>query len=202
MSMTLLSATVLIILVMDPLGNVPLFIALLRGISPERQAVIILREVLFAFLILTFFLVFGPAILALLHLSPESIQLAGGTVLFLIALKMIFPPPRGLFGNETEGGEPFLFPLAVPLIAGPSAVATVMLFAAKEPDRMLQWLLALTLACSVNAMILRMAPVLNRVLGQRVLHAVERLMGLLLSAIAVELIVQGLRELVAQMTAH
>ncbi|MDX2109063.1 MAG: MarC family protein [Verrucomicrobiota bacterium] len=194
--MTLLSATVLLLLVTDPLGNVPLFITCLKGVERSRQVFIIIREIFIAFVILALFLFFGKYMLAVLHLSESSLRLAGGIILFLIAIRMIFPDPHGLFGDMPDG-EPFIFPLAVPLFAGPSAVATVLLFAAKEPSRLWVWFLALLLCCLISGIILGFSPLMLRVFGHRGLNAFEKLMGLLLAAIAVEMIVVGIREVVA-----
>ena len=196
--MTLLSATVLLFLVMDPVGNVPLFISYLKDIPRERHRRIILREAGFAFLVLAFFLFFGRYFLELLHLSMSTLRLSGGIILFLIALKLIFPPPKGqqMFG-DTPDGEPVFFPLAVPLIAGPSAAATIMILAASNPPRPFLWLLALVLATMASTLCLYFADGIERIVGRRALIAVERLMGLVLTGLAVEMIVQGIREVVA-----
>lgn len=194
--MTLFSATILLLLVADPLGNVPLFIACLKDVEKERHLKIILREVFFAFLVLSLFLFCGRYLLAALHLSEPSLRLSGGVILFLIALRMIFPPAHGMFGDLPDG-EPFLFPMAVPLFAGPSAVATVLLFSAKEPERLWSWFLAVFLCCLTSAIILSFSPVLLRWMGTRGLSAFERLMGMLLAALATEMLVAAMRDLTA-----
>ncbi len=191
--LTLVSATFLLLLVTDPLGNVPVFLACLKEVEKRRHLPIIVREVFFAFLVLSAFLFLGRFILALLHLSESSLRLAGGILLFLISIRMLFPDKSGVFG-ELPAGEPFIFPLAVPLVAGPSAVATVLILAAREPQRLWLWFAAVSLCCAICAAVLCLAPVLLRVLGVRVLNALEKLMGLLLSAIAVEMVVAGIRE--------
>lgn len=191
--MTLLSATILLLLVADPVGNVPLYLACLKGVERRRQVAIILREVFFAFLVLVFFLFLGGHLLDLLQVSESSLRLAGAIVLFLISVRMIFPVSKGIFGDMPDG-EPFIFPLAVPLFAGPSAVATVLLFASKEPERIWVWFMAVVLTCLVSAVILSFSPVLHRVMGERGLSAFERLMGMLLAVIAVEMFMQGLAE--------
>lgn len=194
---TLLSATVLLFLVMDPIGNIPLFVSALKDSPKERRHRIILRESFFAFLVLAFFLFFGRFFLELLHLSMSTLRLSGGIILFLIALKLIFPPPKGqqMFGDTPEG-EPLFFPLAVPLIAGPSAAATIMVLAASNPPRPFLWLLALVLAMSAGTIVLYFADGIQRIVGRRALIAVERLMGLLLTGIAVQMIVEGVREVI------
>ena len=126
----LLSATVLLILVTDPFGNVPLVVAALREVPRERRLRVVVRECLIAYLLLLVFLFGGKAFLELMHLSETSVSIAGGVILFLIALRMVFPSPGGVFGDGGTG-EPFIVPLAIPAIAGPSALATVMLLASR-----------------------------------------------------------------------
>ena len=135
MSYTFASATILLLLITAPLGNIPIFANALRGVAPERRARVILREVLIAFALLLVFLFFGAQFLQVMNLSDLSLQIAGAVVLFLIALRMIFPPDSG---PQTElPGEPLIVPLAIPALAGPSAMATVMLLVAQAPERQL-----------------------------------------------------------------
>ena len=122
--MSILSATLLLFLVMDPLGNIPYFPIVLKNVEPSRQRTIIIRELLIALFVLIMFLFAGRHILGLLQISEPSLTVAGGIILFLIAVRMIFPGPAGLFGEQIDG-EPFIFPLAVPFIAGPSSMTTV-----------------------------------------------------------------------------
>ncbi len=190
--MDFVSALILLIIVMDPLGNIPPVLTLLEGI--RRKRVFILREGAFACAVLVGFLFFGPALLGALNLSQEAIQMAGGIILFIIALKMIFATGPGWI-DTAEGGEPILFPVAVPLIAGPSAAATVMLFAAQHPDRMGTWLLAVITASVLSTVVLLGGTALHRVAGRRGLSAIQRLMGLLLTAISVEMILDATRSL-------
>ena len=185
-----LSAGVLLFLILDPLGNIPLFLSLLKNVAPERRRRVLVRELLIALAVLFAFLFGGSYVLAALQLRPESVSIAGGIVLFLIGLKMIFPSPEGMFG-ETEGGEPFIVPMAIPLVAGPSGMAAVMLFSTQYPDRMLDWSLALFIAWFGTALILLSATSLYKLLGKPVLVAVERLMGMLLVAISVQMLLDG-----------
>ena len=135
MSYTFASATILLLLITYPLGNIPIFANALRGVAPERRARVILREVLIAFALLLVFLFFGAQFLRVMNLSDLSLQIAGAVVLFLIALRMIFPPDAG---PPTDlPGEPLIVPLAIPALAGPSAMATVMLLVAQAPERQL-----------------------------------------------------------------
>ena len=186
------SATILLLLVTDPLGNIPIFVAALRAVPPHRKAFVILRECLIAFAILLLFMVFGHRFMDALGLSDVSLQIGGGVILFLIALRMVFPVPEGVFG-ATPGGEPFIVPLAIPAIAGPSALATVLLMVSRDPDRLFEWVGALAVALVTSAIVLVFADRLQRRLGERAVLAFERLMGLVLIAIAVEMILKGLR---------
>ncbi len=189
--MTILSASLLLFLILDPLGNIPVFLSLLRRLEPARQRVVLARELLIALVVLMLFLWAGKYALEVMHLRQESVSIAGGIVLFLIGIRMIFPPPEGLMG-EIPGGEPFIVPLAIPLVAGPSGMAAVMLMGSREPDRLADWSLALFLAWAATAAILFCAPWLYRLLGARALSAVERLMGMLLVAISVQMLLDGL----------
>lgn len=191
-----LSAFVLLALVIDPFGNVPLVNAMLEKVPPERRRFVILREVLIAFAILAFFMFFGREVLRLMHLSESSLSIAGGVILFMIAIRMVFGDPEGAFGAHSHRGEPFIVPLAVPLIAGPSALATVMLMATREPHAPGIWLGALTLAIAVGAAVLLAGERLQRWLGESAMQAIERLMGLVLTAIAVEMLLGGIRAFV------
>jgi len=189
--MTTLSAAILLFLILDPLGNIPVFLSLLRGMPPKRQRIVLARELLIALGVLFMFLFAGKAILDAMHLREESVTIAGGIVLFLIGLGMIFPGKGSLTGDEISG-EPFIVPMAIPLIAGPSGMAAVILMASNEPQRLGDWSIALLLAWSATAAILFSATYLQRILGQRALVAVERLMGMLLVAISVQMFIDGL----------
>ena len=188
--MTILSAALLLFLILDPLGNIPVFLSVLKPLPPHRQRVVLVRELLIALVVLMAFLWGGKYALELMHLRQESVAIAGGIVLFLIGIRMIFPRPEGLLG-ELPDGEPFIVPLAIPLIAGPSGMAAVMLMGSNEPHRLGEWSLALLLAWAATAAILLCAPLLYRLLGRRALSAVERLMGMLLVAISVQMLLDG-----------
>ena len=192
------SATVLLLLVIDPFGNVPIVVAALGQAEPSRRRRIVLRECLIAFSVLVAFMLGGRTFLAWLQLSEESLAIAGGIILFLIAMRMVFPTTDGVFGDMRDG-EPFLVPLAVPAIAGPSAMATVMLMASRDPAHLWTWVLALTIAMAVTTAVLLAAPRLQAVLGERGVIAFERLMGLVLTAVAVQMLLNGIREFVAQL---
>ena len=183
------SAVMTLLLVMDPLGNIPIFLSVLKDVRPERRRRVLIREVLLAYMVLLFFFFLGTYLLRLLSLQQETISIAGGIVLFLIALRMIFPPERAVLADAPEG-EPFLVPLAIPLIAGPSALAALLLLRS-GPEKTPELLLALTIAWAVSAVILLSSNLLYRVLKERGLIAVERLMGMLLVMVAVQMFMTG-----------
>ncbi len=197
MSYSFASATVLLLLITYPFGNIPIFANALRSVAPERRARVILREVLIAFGLLLAFMFMGDAFLRLMNLSDLSLQIAGGVVLFLIALRMIFPPPAA--AQVAEAREPLIVPLAVPALAGPSALATVMLLVSQAPERRLEWVAALTVTMAVCAVVLVLAERIQRIVGERVVSAFERLMGLILVAISVEMLLRGLKAAVRAM---
>jgi multiple antibiotic resistance protein len=192
--MDLFSAALLLFLVIDPIGNIPAFLFILQNVPPRRHRPILVRELFVALIALVLFLFLGQYVLGALQISQGSLGAAGGIILFLIALRMIFPVPKGIFGEEAEGGEPFIVPLAIPLTAGPAAMATLMLLMARQPDRWLVWLGALLVAWSVSGVILLLASRLARLLGRRTLMAIERLMGLLLTAVAVQMFIDGVAQ--------
>jgi MarC family membrane protein len=198
MQSDLLSAAILLLLVMDPFGNVPLVVSTLRSVAPERRVRVVLRECLIAYLLLIAFMFGGHSFLTLMRLSETSLSIAGGVILFLIALKMIFPRPAESVFGDAVAGEPLIVPLAIPAIAGPSAMATVMLMVSRDPGRIQVWILALSLAMVVTTAVLLGAGRLQRLLGERVVRAFERLMGLVLTAVAIEMLLGGVRGFIAQ----
>lgn len=179
---------------MDPLGNVPLFLAVLRTVDPARRRHILVREVTIAYAVLLSFLLLGGFLMRFLNLEQPAVSIAGGIVLFLIALRMVFPSDMDLRRTGIEG-EPFIVPLAIPLIAGPSALATLLLLQATAPLRLLS--MALTIAWAITAGILLCSTFLYRVLRERGLVALERLMGMLLVMVAVQMLLNGLRSFLA-----
>jgi MarC family membrane protein len=197
MQSELLSATILLVLVIDPFGNVPLVVSALNTTPRPRRARVILRECLIAYAVLLGFLFGGHGFMAVMHLSETSLSIAGGVILFLIALRMVFSHPEGIFGDFV-GNEPFIVPLAIPAIAGPSALATVMLMASRDPQHLETWAFALTGAMMVATLVLLSAGWLQRQLGERVIRAFERLMGLVLTAVAVEMLLGGIKSVSTQ----
>lgn len=192
--MTLYTLTITLLLVMDPLGNIPVFLAILKKFSPRRQMQIIIREAVIAFIVLSMFVFFGEYILHGLHITMPALSIAGGVILFIIALRMIFPPPKFVEKDEHEEEEPIVVPLAVPLTAGPSAMAVVLLFVTSQPTHM--WLIfaALVIASVIFTVIMLCSRYLMKILGHRGLTALERLMGMILTTVAVEMFLSGVTQ--------
>lgn len=187
-----LSAFVLLLLVLDPFGSLPIFVAVLQGVAPQRRTRVALREVAIAFAVLLAFMLAGQGFLHLMRLSERSLEVAGGVILLIIAIRMIFTGGAEVYASDTPR-EPLVFPLAVPLLAGPSALATVLLLASRQPERMGQWVGALTLAMMVSGTVLLAADRIRRAIGPSMISALEKLMGLVLTAVAVEMILAGLK---------
>ena len=196
-AMTMFSAAFLLFLVMDPIGNVPVFLGVLKDLDRRKRRKIVVRELCIALLVLIFFLLFGKSLLSIVKVSEPSLSIAGGIILFLISVRMIFSISEGMFGKQ-PAGEPFIVPLAIPLVAGPSAMTMVIVLATRDPGRWPLWLMALVCAWIATAIILLASNSLSEVLGDRVLQAMERLMGMLLTIIAVEMFLSGLRQFLKQ----
>jgi MarC family membrane protein len=192
MEHSFLSAFILLLLVLDPLGSLPVFIPLMREVAPARRTRVAVREVLIAFSVLFAFMFFGDVFLRVMRLSERSLEVAGGVILLMVAIRMIFSHEGGVYGTP-EGKEPFIFPLAVPLLAGPSAMATVLLLASRQPDKLMSWVGALCGAMAVSGAVLLLCERIRKLLGDSVVSALEKLMGLVLTAIAVEMILAGLK---------
>lgn len=191
LSMDIFSAAVMLFLIMDPLGNLPIFASILRHIDPKKRRRVLIRELLFALIIMLSFLYAGEAILNFLNLRSESVSIAGGIILFLIAIKMIFPSPGGVAGLAA-GEEPFIVPMAIPLMAGPSILAALILLAHTDSSRMMDWTIALVSAWALSAFILMFYKLFTRLLGEKGLTAVERLMGMVLVMISVQMLLDGI----------
>lgn len=178
---------------MDPLGNIPLFLSSLKPVDSSRRLKVIIRELLIAYVLLIFFLFAGKSLLETLSISEPALTIAGGLVLFLISIKMIFPSHSGL--AENIDGEPFIVPLAVPYVAGPSTLATILLMTSKEPHRQLEWLMAISIAWTISAIILLSGSKLAHFLGEKGLTAIERLMGMVLVSSAVQMFLDGIEKI-------
>lgn len=191
--MSLLSAIVLLFFVMDPLGNIPLFLTALKGVDPARHRAIIVRELAIALGIMIGFLFIGRFLLDVLNVTSAALTAAGGVILLLIAIRMVFPTDERTL-REAVRDEPFVVPLAIPYTAGPSILATEVLLMSQEPDRWPVWLLAVFIAWSISAIILYMSSFLQRLLGDRGLTAIERLMGMILILVAMEMLLRGISD--------
>ena len=188
------SAAVLLFLLMDPIGNIPILLAVLKDIELRRQRTIIIRELLIALGILVFFIFTGRPMLNFMHLQKEAVTIAGGIILLIIGLRMIFPKPEGVMG-QTPGGEPFLVPIAIPMIAGPSVLSMLILMTQGSPGNRVSLVLSLVIAWIMSFMILLVAPALIKVLKQRGLIALERFMGMILVMMAVQMLLDGFRQI-------
>jgi multiple antibiotic resistance protein len=189
--MSLFSIALSLFLLMDPIGNIPLYISFLKRLSPHRQRHVIIREMLIALGIIIAFTFLGEGLMRLLHVDNDTIQIAGGIILFLICLKMIFPPDHDGTESLPHDTEPFIVPLAVPLIAGPGVLAAVMIYAKQESEYVMVG--AILFAWAASLVILLASSFLKKVLGWRGIVAMERLMGLILTLIAVQMFLSGIR---------
>ncbi len=194
--MTLASASLLLFLVIDPLGNVPFFLSALKTVEPARQRRVVVRELAIALVVLVAFLFAGAPVLALLHVSGPALTTAGGVILMLIALRMIFPTSERSMQEEVAG-EPFIVPLAIPYTAGPSALATELLLVSREPEKWPSWLAAVFLAWLAASLIILFASSFRRFLGEKGLIAMERLMGMVLVTVAVQMVMTGISDFLA-----
>lgn len=191
----MISATVLLLLIMDPLGNLPIFMSVLKHLEPSRRRVVIIRELVIALVLMLLFLFTGEKILTFLNLRTETVSISGGIILFLIAIKMIFPGPDSENSGSglPVGEEPFLVPLAIPLVAGPSLLATLMLMSHQYPGSLGMLVLALLIAWAITSTILLLSGVFLRLLGDKGVNALERLMGLILIMLATQMFLDGIR---------
>lgn len=194
MTQEFFQALILLILVTDPFGNIPIFVSALSNVPSERRWRVVVRECSIAFILLLLFMFFGKHFLEALHLSEVSLRIGGGVILFLIALRMVFPQEGGVFGDTDGNSEPFIVPLAIPALAGPSSLATVLLFSSNSRLDVMIHVAALIAVAVVWLIVLLSAERMQRALGERTMIAVERLMGLILTAMAVEMLLAGIRD--------
>ena len=177
-------------IIMDSVGNIPIYITILKEIPQHRQYTIIIRELLIALAIMILFYYLGSPILDFLKIDQETVSIAGGIILFILGFKMVFPHEE-----EEESlkkiKEPFIVPLAVPLTAGPGVLATIMLLSGKINQ--LAMLAAISMAWAASLLVLLVAPIANKKLGDKGIIAIERLMGLVLVLMAVQMFMTGLK---------
>jgi MarC family membrane protein len=194
----IVSATILLILVLDPFGNMPLVISVLKNVEQSARTRVVLRECAIAYAVLLAFMFGGDKFMHLLRLSDNALAIAGGLILFLIALRMAFPHTEAVHAEPGDTGT-FIVPLAIPAIAGPSALATVLLLVSREPQRVLDWVAALSLAMLATTLVMVSAQRISGMIGRRGVIAMERLMGLVLTAIAVQMLLAGIERFIAQL---
>lgn len=192
MSQDFLSSVFLLVLLLDPLGNIPLLLTLLRDLSPARRRHVVLRECAVAGVVLIVFVFTGDVLLKVMRLSDPALEISGGLILFLIALRMVFPAHLSTSADVEPQGEPFIVPLAIPMIAGPSALATVLL-ASRQAEQQFSLVAAIVCAVAINTVILLAAGWFSRLFGKSGLEALERLMGLVLTAMSVQMLISGIK---------
>lgn len=187
-----ISAVITLCLVMDPFGNIPLFISALKKVAPERRKIVLIRELTIALVLIIAFLFMGKWFLNAFHINSYSLSIAGGLILFIISVKLVF-------GNEEEtkaapkDEEPFIVPLAIPLVAGPAVLSIVMILAAQHPNKMLM-LGAVLVASIINSAVLMLSFPISNLLGKRGLTAIERLSGMILILMSVDMVMSGISE--------
>jgi multiple antibiotic resistance protein len=189
--METLSITVTLFLIMDPFGNIPIFLSVLDKVRPERRRTVLIRELLLALVVIAGFIFAGKYVMTILGLQREAVSIAGGIILFLIAVRMVFPRREADSEAEFEG-EPLLVPLAVPLVAGPSMLATLLLLSSAGTIGLGSLFLAAFIAWAGNFVVLYGSTALAAILTRRGLIALERLMGMILVALAVQMFLDGL----------
>ncbi len=191
--MSLLNAIILLFLVIDPIGNAITSIVLLKDLPPRRKNIVVIRESLVAFIILVFFLYIGKHLLSVLNINEPALTISGAVVLFLISIRMIFTPKEGIFGDTIEG-EPFIFPIATPFLAGPSAIAIVLLLASKNPDRHFDWLIALFIIWVITLICLLAGNLIFKVFRKRGALALQKLLGMILITLSIQLFIDGIKD--------
>ncbi len=189
--MEILSVSVTLFLIMDPFGNIPIFLPILEKVPKERRRKVLVRELLFSLLIIAVFTLSGSYVMSFLGLNRASISIAGGIILFLIAIRMVFPRAEADTFGEFDG-EPFLVPMAVPLVSGPSLLAALLLFSSTGTLGVGGLMIAAVGAWVVTFIVLFLSTYIVDFLTKRGLAAIERLMGMVLVAVAVQLFLDGL----------
>lgn len=190
--MTIYTAMITLFLILDPFGNIPIYLSFLKKLPQKRRYFVIIREMIIALVILIIFLFFGRFFLNSLHISSPALTISGGVILFLIAIKMIFPAEFHSLHDENSD-EPLIVPLAIPAVAGPTSIAMLILYSTKYPDKIFHWLFALVIAWVLTLLILLLSNFLNKILGSKIIHAIEKLMGIILTTMAVEMLITGIK---------
>ena len=191
----------LMVLMADPLGNIPITISCMKGVPNNRRVRVLFRECMIAMGMLLLAMFFGRPFLAAVGLSDAALSIGGSVIVMLMAIRMVFPTKEGVFG-ETPGGEPYIVPIAIPAIAGPSTIATIMMLAASQPDRLLEWGLVVFITCAASFAVLASADWLERHMGEKLTLAFERLTGLLLAMMATQMFLGGFSSYLESLPKH
>ena len=190
-----LSTALIMLFIMDPLGNIPVFLSVLKNVKPERRRTVLIRELIVSLIVLLAFFFIGKYIMSLMHLTGESISISGGLILLIIALKMIFPQKHE--ESEDTEEEPFIVPLAIPLVAGPSAFAVILLLPQTPTKVLFMNLAAIIVSWVITAIILAFSTNLYKILQEKGVRAMERLMGMLLVILATQMLIDGIKIIIA-----
>ncbi len=193
---SIISTAILIFFILDPFGNIPILLSILKNIDKQKHSRIIIREMLIGLSILVVFLFFGEEFLSIFHLETHSITIAGGIIFFVISLKMIFPDPNSDLFSTKKGDDPVVVPIAIPMVAGPAALATLLVLAKTNAEHIGSLFISVLIAWGINTLVLLFSPNLYKILKSKGLTALERLMGMLLLIMAVQMFVDGLRALI------
>ncbi len=194
-SFSIISTAILLFFILDPFGNVPLLLSILKNIDKEKHHFIIIRETFIGLIILLVFLFFGEEFLSIFHLETHSITIAGAIIFFIISLKMIFPDATTELFSSKKGEDPLVVPIAMPMISGPAAIATLLVLSKTNPNETSNLFLSLLLAWFLSSLVLFFSPLLYKVFKTKGLNALERLMGMLLLIMSVQMFVDGIRTL-------
>lgn len=191
-----ISSVITLALVMDGFGNIPLFIAALKKVAPERRKIVLIRELTIALVIMVGFLFSGKWFLQAFGIHDYSLSIAGGIILFMISIPLVFSTeeePK----NDPKEDEPFIVPLAIPLVAGPAALSMVMITSAQQSNKWVT-LAAVLIASLINSVILMSSFPLSKLLGKRGLTAIERLTGMILVLMSVDMVMGGIETFVGR----
>lgn len=192
----MIESALLLFLVIDPFGNLPFVLAVLSGSDKAHYRRVILRETVLALLVLILFALAGEALLGYLSIERASLMVAGGVILFLISVKMIFQSAKDVFAGDYSH-DSFLFPIAIPCLAGPSAITTVMILRSQQQTDLWGLMLALLVVLIATFIVFLLGRKISDWLGERGIRAVEKLMGLLLNLVAVNMMLIGVRDFLA-----
>lgn len=191
--MNIYSLTIFLLLIMDPFGNLPVFMSILKNLKPKRRFIVLFREMVIALIVMFLFLSLGEHILTFLSLRPDTVALAGGTILLLISIKMIFPEKKDQDESSYENEEPFIIPLAIPLISGPSLLATLILLSHKYAHKLPLLITSIILAWALTFLVFLISNFFLDFLGEKILNALERLMGLILMMLSIQMLLDGVK---------